>query len=155
MTKSFKKDVTTGSVDWWKLPRMKLVGYFMFFLRKLLEKYALWPVLWLTFWLCVWVFIKLSSISSIVEQWRVPFPLAKRVEELVFPLVVHTPKSLELSERLFSRFVFGRTKPIVTAENRSITVPFDPILINTPKHLFSTYECYWSCLNLIKLIFSV
>ena len=30
-----------------------------------------------------------------VEQWRVPFPLAKRVAELVFPLVVHTPKSLE------------------------------------------------------------
>ena len=42
-------------------------------------------------------FYKMSSIPSIVEQWRVPLPLAKRVEELVFPLVVHTPKSLELS----------------------------------------------------------
>ena len=34
---------------------------------------------------------------STLEQCRVPFPLAKRVAELVFPLVVHTPKSLELA----------------------------------------------------------
>ena len=94
---------------------------------------------------------------SILEQWLLPFPLAKRVA-VSFPpppSVVHTQKSLEFSQRLFPRFVFGRTKPIVTAENSLITVPFDPILINPPKHLFSAYECYWSCLNLIKLIFSV
>ena len=34
---------------------------------------------------------------SNLEQWRVPFPLAKRVAELVFPFVVHTPKPLEFS----------------------------------------------------------
>ena len=39
---------------------------------------------------------------STVEQWRVPFPLAKRVAELVFPHVVHMPKSLELPLHLFS-----------------------------------------------------
>ena len=169
MTKRFKKDLTTGFVDWLKLPHMKLIGYFLFLLRKLLGKYALWTVLWLTFWrgsycmcvsfemACLWrrPVYKMSSIPSIVEQWRVPFPLAKRVAELVFPLVVHTPKSLEFSQSLFPRFVFEMLKPIVRAQNSSITVPFHPILINTPKNLFSTHECYWSCLNLIKLIFSV
>ena len=50
MIKSFKKYLTTGSVDWWNLPQMKLVWYFLFFLRNLLERYALWTVLWLTFW---------------------------------------------------------------------------------------------------------
>ena len=34
---------------------------------------------------------------SNLEQWRVPFPLAKRVAELVFPFVIHTPKPLEFS----------------------------------------------------------
>ena len=34
---------------------------------------------------------------SNLKQWRVPFPLAKRVAELVFPFVVHTPKPLEFS----------------------------------------------------------
>ena len=38
-----------------------------------------------------------SSIPSNVEEWRVPFPLAKRVAELVFTLVVHKPKSFEFS----------------------------------------------------------
>ena len=37
---AFRKDLTTGSVEWWKHPQMKLVGYFLFLLRKLLEKYA-------------------------------------------------------------------------------------------------------------------
>ena len=39
-----------NSVVWWKQAQMKLVGYFLFFLPKLLEKYTLWTVLWLTFW---------------------------------------------------------------------------------------------------------
>ena len=39
----------------------------------------------------------LFPVSSNLEQWRVPFPLAKRVAELVFPFVVHTPKPLEFS----------------------------------------------------------
>ena len=56
MTKSSKKYLTTGSVDWWKLSQMKLVGYFLI-LQKLLEKYALWTVLWLTFWLYVCEFL--------------------------------------------------------------------------------------------------
>ena len=46
----------------------------------------------------VWVlscFPVLAVPSTAVEQRRVPFPLAKRVAELVFPLVVHTPKTLE------------------------------------------------------------
>ena len=45
-------------------------------------------------------FYKMSSIPNIVEQWRVPFPLAKQVAELVLPLVVHTPtrsNSLDLN----------------------------------------------------------
>ena len=49
---------------------------------------------------------------SNLEQWRVPFPLAKQVADLVFPFVVHTPKPLEFSQRLFLRFVLGRAKPI-------------------------------------------
>ena len=54
---------------------------------------------------------------STVEQWRVPSPLAKRVAELTFPLVVQTPKSLEFSSRLFPRFVLRRAKPIVTNQS--------------------------------------
>ena len=37
-----------------------------------------------------------------MEQWRVPVKLAKRVAELVYPLVISTPKSLEFPQRLFS-----------------------------------------------------
>ena len=56
MTKSFKKDLTTGSVHWWKLPQMKVVGYFLFFLRTLLEKYTLKIYASLNFhgWLHFW-----------------------------------------------------------------------------------------------------
>ena len=47
----------------------------------------------------VWVLSCFPVVAdpSTVEQWRVPFPLAKRVAVLVFPLVIHTPKSLEFS----------------------------------------------------------
>ena len=47
----------------------------------------------------VWVLSCFSVVAdpSTVEQWRVPFPLAKRVAVLVFPLDIHTPKSLEFS----------------------------------------------------------
>ena len=37
-----------------------------------------------------------------MAQWRVPVKLAKRVAELVYPLVISTPKSLEFPQRLFS-----------------------------------------------------
>ena len=43
------------------------------------------------------LFSSCSRPYSTVEQRRVPLPLAKRVAELVFPLVVHAPKSLELT----------------------------------------------------------
>ena len=42
------------------------------------------------------------------------FPASQASCELVFPLVVLTPKSLEFSLRLSPRFVLGRAKPIVT-----------------------------------------
>ena len=47
----------------------------------------------------VWVlsFFPVVADPNTVEQWRVPFPLAKGVAVLVFPLVIHTPKSLEFS----------------------------------------------------------
>ena len=47
----------------------------------------------------VWVLSCFPVVAdpSTVEQWRVPFPLAKRVAVLVFSLVIHTPKSLEFS----------------------------------------------------------
>ena len=47
----------------------------------------------------VWVLSCFPVVAdpSTVEQWRVPFPLAKRVAVLVFPLVIHMPKSLEFS----------------------------------------------------------
>ena len=52
----------------------------------------------------VWVLSCFPVVAdpNTVEQWWVPFPLAKRVAELVFPLVVHPPKSLEFTLRLFS-----------------------------------------------------
>ena len=52
----------------------------------------------------VWVLSSFPAVAdpSIVEQWRVPVLLAKRVAELaVFPHV-HTPtRSLEFLQRLF------------------------------------------------------
>ena len=42
------------------------------------------------------------------------FPACQASCELVFPLVVLTPKSLKFSLRLISRFVAGRAKRIVT-----------------------------------------
>ena len=51
---------------------------------------------------CCPVFSCSMQILSTMEQWRVPVKLAKRVAELVFPLVIHTPKSLEFPQRLFS-----------------------------------------------------
>ena len=47
----------------------------------------------------VWVLSCFPVVAdpSTVEQWRVTLPVAKRVAELVFPLVVHAPKSLEFS----------------------------------------------------------
>ena len=47
----------------------------------------------------VWVLSCFPVVEdpSTVEEWRVPFPLAKRVAELVSPLVVHAPKWLEFS----------------------------------------------------------
>ena len=53
-----------------------------------------------------------SRPNSLPLLFRTP---ATQATELVFPLVVHTPKSFGLSLRIFPRFVLGRAKPIVTS----------------------------------------
>ena len=58
-------------------------------------------------------------VSSCSRSWYLgivtsSFPVSQASCELVFPLVVVTPKSLEFSLPLIPRFVFGRAKPIVT-----------------------------------------
>ena len=61
------------------------------------------------------------------------FPACQASCELVFPLVVLTPKSLEFCLRLISRFVAGRAKPIVTKITKldtGDTVSTDPIEIS-------------------------
>ena len=61
------------------------------------------------------------------------FPACQASCELVFPLVVLTPKSLEFCLRLISRFVAGRANPIVTKITKldtGDTVSTDPIEIS-------------------------
>ena len=48
------------------------------------------------------------------------FPTSQASCRVSFPLVVHTPKSLEWPWHLFPRFVLRRATPIVTFANKSL-----------------------------------
>ena len=162
MTKSFKKDLTSGSADWRKLPQMKLVGYFLFFLRKLLEKYALWMVLWLTFWrgshcmcvsfslACLWrrPVYKMSSIPSIVEQWRVPFPLAKRVAGYSFPPCCSYAEVVRILLTLISPICVWKVK---THRHSWKQFNYGSVWSYTHKKSQTHVFCIWMLLILLKL----